>query len=517
MSVFASRSWVRALVAVAASLALGASLSVAAPAPSQAAARWNVVLCKGYVSCGAYGMTNHGYQAASGGMYWRMYAGHNCTNYVAYMMIKLGMSTTRPWSGTGNAYYWGTANKTRTNSTPTVGSVAWWSGGAGHVAYVEAVLSPTQIIISEDQWGGDFYWKLLTLEAGNWPTGFIHFKESKTGGVVPELRGREYTQTVYADATRSRVVDTARMRPGSTAWVELRFLNTAKASWTGLHLATASGAASGIDGGWASPTAIATQQEELVAPGESATFGFPIRIPTGLADATPVKQDFAAVTAEGLVVPSSTFHFAVTADSRSVFTSKPLPTITGVTTQANTLTAVPGAWGPGNPTFTYQWKRNGAVIPGATGAEYLLAAADAGRKVSVTVTASAPGYVSVTSTSASTPVIASMWPNSLYVGQSLPRGGQLVSLDGEYRVYQRADGALVLQNRFTLAVKWTNRVVSPTAFTRLNTTGSLSSYNGANQRLWTTGAKAGVYRACVTSTGQLQLRDANNKVIWTVG
>ena len=412
MSVYASR-WGTSLVAAAASLLLGASVALTSAAPANAAVTWNVVLCKGYVACEAYGMTTHGYRTANAGMYWRMYAGHNCTNYVAYTMIKAGMSATRPWVGTGNAYYWGTGNKSKTNSTPTVGSVAWWAGGAGHVAYVEAVLSPTQIIISEDQWGGDFYWRLLTLEGGNWPTGFIHFKDSTTGTTVPELRGREYSQTVYADSTKARQLNPSTMRPGSSAWVELRFLNTGIGNWSGLHLETPGAAASAIDGGWTSPAAIATQNEALVAPGETASFGFPIRIPDGLADATPVRQDFAALTAEGVTVPSSTFRFSVTADTRSFFTAMPLPSITGTTTEGSTLRAVAGSWRPGAPTLTYHWRRNGALIPGATGVDYLLVFADIGRKVSVTVTATAPGYVSAVTTSTSTAIIASNSSNSL--------------------------------------------------------------------------------------------------------
>ncbi|NHA00238.1 CHAP domain-containing protein [Nocardioides sp. W3-2-3] len=95
----------------------------------------------------------------SGRMYWNMYAGHNCTNYVAYRMIKAGMSTTRPWVGGGNASEWGLQMKSITDQVPSVGSVAWWgrysngSGSAGHVGYVERVVSPNEIIISMDRLG----------------------------------------------------------------------------------------------------------------------------------------------------------------------------------------------------------------------------------------------------------------------------------------------------------------------------------------------------------------------------
>lgn len=62
-----------------------------------------------------------------------------------------------------------------------------------------------------------------------------------------------------------------------------------------------------------------------------------------------------------------------------------LPSIAGVLTQGSTLTATPGRWS-GEPSFAYQWKRDGANISGATGATYTLAAADATKSISVAVT-----------------------------------------------------------------------------------------------------------------------------------
>ena len=120
-------------------------------------------------------------------MYWRMYSGHNCTNYIAYRMIRAGMSTERPWSGgSGNAYYWGYAMDDITDRTPAVGAVAWWdrgvpgAGSSGHVAYVEKVVSSTEIVISEDSWSGDFHWRRIYKSGSGWPTGFIHFVDKKT-------------------------------------------------------------------------------------------------------------------------------------------------------------------------------------------------------------------------------------------------------------------------------------------------------------------------------------------------
>lgn len=59
------------------------------------------------------------------------------------------------------------------------------------------------------------------------------------------------------------------------------------------------------------------------------------------------------------------------------------PTISGTLEEGQTLTATPGAWTGANQSFTWQWFRNGAAIPGATGTTYLLQPADGGQKVSV--------------------------------------------------------------------------------------------------------------------------------------
>ena len=107
------------------------SLLVAAP---QADAS-STLLCQKFAPCTRAGYPNYGYNANFTKSWWRMYSGHNCTNYVAFRMISRGMSATRPWSGSGDARNWGVVYKNVTNQTPMVGSVAWWS--TNHVAYVE--------------------------------------------------------------------------------------------------------------------------------------------------------------------------------------------------------------------------------------------------------------------------------------------------------------------------------------------------------------------------------------------
>jgi dextransucrase len=76
------------------------------------------------------------------------------------------------------------------------------------------------------------------------------------------------------------------------------------------------------------------------------------------------------------------------------------PVIQGTATVGRILTATPGRWSVPAPTLTYQWNRNGTPIDGATSARYTVTADDAYSDLTVTVTASAPGYRPGTATSA---------------------------------------------------------------------------------------------------------------------
>lgn len=76
------------------------------------------------------------------------------------------------------------------------------------------------------------------------------------------------------------------------------------------------------------------------------------------------------------------------------------PKITGALKVGKTVSVNEGTWSVGNPTFSYQWNRNGAPIDGATAENYTITALDAGAALSVTVTAGADGYANGTATSA---------------------------------------------------------------------------------------------------------------------
>lgn len=105
----------------------------------------------------------------------------------------------------------------------------------------------------------------------------------------------------------------------------------------------------------------------------------------------------------GIMVPASA---RPTPTSAPVNTSA--PTITGIRTQGQTLTASPGSWtGLPSGAFAYQWKRNGTNISGATGSTYVAQAADVSAGASaLTVTISATNVIGTTSANSAGVTIA---------------------------------------------------------------------------------------------------------------
>ncbi len=110
-------------------------------------------------------------------------SGNNCTNYAAYRLARNGVPQQ---SGLGNGGSWAANAKKRgfrVDTTPKTGSIAQWNYGstyapsAGHVGYVEEVTS-SYITISDSSWsGGSYRWRIPKGDR-NWPSNFIHFKDT---------------------------------------------------------------------------------------------------------------------------------------------------------------------------------------------------------------------------------------------------------------------------------------------------------------------------------------------------
>jgi surface antigen len=150
------------------------------------------VLCDGYTGCNRAGYHSHGYGQHQTRSYWRMDAGDECTNYVAYVEATT-FGVRAPGYLLGNADQWpgrAWAHGVSVNRVPRVGSVAVWGGKAygigpqGHVAVVEKVGPHDSYIIVSQQHllaeANGYDW--TRINAGfpshswqSWPRRFIHF------------------------------------------------------------------------------------------------------------------------------------------------------------------------------------------------------------------------------------------------------------------------------------------------------------------------------------------------------
>ncbi|WP_215816138.1 ExeM/NucH family extracellular endonuclease [Pimelobacter sp. 30-1] len=88
------------------------------------------------------------------------------------------------------------------------------------------------------------------------------------------------------------------------------------------------------------------------------------------------------------------------------FTTQPTPTISGTVRVGKVLTANAGTWVPTPASLTYQWFANGAPIAGVTGSTLRLKGAQAGKRITVQVRATAPDYKDAIVSSAQTVPVA---------------------------------------------------------------------------------------------------------------
>jgi surface antigen len=366
-------------------LVLGGLGSTVGLAPASATV---TTLCTGYSGCAKAGMSVSGYASASGTMWWRMYTGHNCTNYAAYRMVRSGLPNVRPWSGGGNATYWGTEMSAITNSTPAVGAVAWWkagvspAGSAGHVAYVERVISADEIIVSQDSWQGDFSWTRVTRTTSGWPSGFIHFND------VPLVNTAPPTVTGTPRVGSVLTASNGAWNPSSVS---------VKYQWraNGANIA-------GATANTLTPS-LAQQGKTLTVQVTASKLGYP---------ATSVVTATTAVVQPGVI-------------SNTV-----APTITGDAVVDATLTASPGQWNPAPDTLSYQWLADASPLEGATTSTLTIDPSLIGKALSVTVTASKSGYTNVSATSQKTEAVV---PGTLTLSSpptvtGVPQPGETLTL-----------------------------------------------------------------------------------------
>lgn len=133
---------------------------------------------------------------------------------------------------------------------------------------------------------------------------------------------------------------------------------------------------------------------KVVEVSSAGTFSGSVTVPY---DLTPITGEswpaqhwlrFLSGTFGGPATSKYTEKFTV---SQAMKSSKPTVSPVSGVKQGTALTARPGTWTPGVK-LAYQWRRNGAAIKGATKTTYKVAPADAGARVTVTVTGSRATY-----------------------------------------------------------------------------------------------------------------------------
>ncbi|MCW2818054.1 MAG: domain containing protein [Marmoricola sp.] len=335
-------------------------------------------LCTSYVGCATLGMGHAGYATASRTMYWNMYAGHNCTNYAAYRMIQAGMPNRRPWTGSGNATNWGSAMSRITDSTPAVGAVAWWragvkpAGSAGHVAYVEKVVSPDEILVSQDSWNGDFSWTRVTRTSSGWPSGFVHFTDgaatTPTPTPTPPTPAPTPTPGPSSRTSLSAPVITGTPQVGRT-------LSATTGTW--------SPAPAGVTYAWL--------VDGTPVPGSTRSTFSPATTRVGHVVSVRVTA-----TGSGLS-PVSRTSAATAPVSAGVLPVSGTAQVTGTTSPGSRLhLSLPTV--PQGTAAAVTWNRDGRAIGGATGRDLTLGTADLGHRISTVVRLTRAGYQPVTLT-----------------------------------------------------------------------------------------------------------------------
>ncbi|MET0928955.1 MAG: CHAP domain-containing protein, partial [Aeromicrobium sp.] len=433
--------------------------------PSPADASYTVV-CTGYTSCSGKGYSHAGYASAKGKSYWNMYTGTNCTNYVAYRLVTTnGMPNKRPKSGVGNARDWGTAMASVTNSKPAVGAVAWWGKTGNHVAYIERVVSSSEIWVSESNWSGAFDWRKITKAGSGWPDGIIHFADTPTAPATPAA------PKVMASKTLPTVSGTARY--GAT-------LTASAGVWS------------------PTPTVVGYQWfvgGTAVSGATAATFK-----PRTEDIGKPVTMRvWASKTGYTAAFATSAPTLAVAPAPMSVSVK---PAITGTAKVGEQLTASTGTWSRTGLSFTYQWLAGGVAVDGATSSTYSPRSVDVGTPLTVAVTARRSGFRTTTATSAATASVVAGTLTSVSrpsvsgtprVGSRLTASPGSWSPTADYRYQWYADGRMIPDA--------TERTYSPTIRQR-----------AARMRVKVTARRAGFTTASVTSpvtpavaTGQIKV------------
>ncbi|WP_405375467.1 MULTISPECIES: peptidoglycan DD-metalloendopeptidase family protein [unclassified Microbacterium] len=195
------------------------------------------------------------------------------------------------------------------------------------------------------------------------------------------------------------------------------------------------------------------------------------------------------------------------------FTSSPTPVVSGTPKAGQILQVAVGAWKPA-PTLRIEWRVDGSVITGATGTSWEVPVWAAGRKVTVSVTATKRDYVTVTRASAERTVSWSLG-STITPGTSLRSGVYLSSPNGAYRFGLLGDGNLALLQG-TQPIRDAKTTGTMDGTLQLSGDGELLLLNASNATVWSTRtAGRGATALALSDNGTLALVAADGSTVWS--
>jgi hypothetical protein len=336
---------------------------------------------------------------------------------------------------------------------------------------------------------GEGNYTLPGLTAGTYKIGYF---DVGTGVSFAAGNGNEYVNEFWDN--KSTLSSAATITVGSASHVTgkdaLLSLIGALADFTATPVPTITGSAilgqklTAVPGTW-SPATVALGYQwlrdgEPIVGATSSTytlvpddFGATISV-----SVTGTKSGYTTVTKTS--EPTDTVTGAVTGST---------PTISGTGTVGQTLTAIAGAWGPDGVELSYQWKRAGVAIEGATEPEYTLTGDDAGASITVTVTGTKDGYTTLAKTSAAKVIVQAIEPGEVTITGSPTIGKKLTAVPGTWS-----------PSGVTLKYQWKRNGASISKATSSTYTATSSDY-AKTITVVVTGSKSGFATTPSTSEG----------------
>lgn len=265
-------------------------------------------------------------------------------------------------------------------------------------------LTPTPTISGTPQVG-----QTLTANAGAWDSGVtLRYQWSRAGVAISGATSTNYV-VVAADLNLALSVTVTGSKTGFVSVTKTSNpINVVSGSFASAPTPTISGTAK-LDqtltvsaGTWDTGSTLTYQWlADGVAISGATTASFK------LTSSQIGKAITASVTGTKVGVTTTTKTSAATSQVfAGTFSSQPTPTVTGSAMVGKVLTATVGTWDSGT-VLSYQWKRGGVAISGATGMSYTLVSADLNGTITIDVKGTLAGNLPLTKTSAGVgPVVA---------------------------------------------------------------------------------------------------------------